>query len=82
MLSIVDKYGTIVAICVRNHASIFVSIELNHLQETCNLFEGANNLSRTIVEAYNAWQWRHNGRDGVSTHQPHDGVLNRLFRLR
>ena len=27
-------------------------------------------------------QWRHNWRDGVSNHQPHDCLLNRLFRLR
>ena len=27
-------------------------------------------------------QWRHNGHDGVSNHQPHDYVLNRLFRRR
>ena len=27
-------------------------------------------------------QWRHNGRDGVSNHQPHDCLLNRLFRCR
>ena len=26
--------------------------------------------------------WRHNGRDGVSHHQPHDCLLNRLFRRR
>ena len=25
-------------------------------------------------------QWRHNGRDGVSNHQPHHCLLNRLFR--
>ena len=25
-------------------------------------------------------QWRHNGWDSVSNHQPHDGLLNRLFR--
>ena len=25
-------------------------------------------------------QWRHNGRDSVSNHQPHDCLLNRLFR--
>ena len=25
-------------------------------------------------------QWRHNGLDGVSNHQPHDCLLNRLFR--
>ena len=27
-------------------------------------------------------QWRHNGRDGVSNHQPHDCLLNHLFRHR
>ena len=27
-------------------------------------------------------QWPHNGRDGVSNHQPHDCFLNRLFRHR
>ena len=27
-------------------------------------------------------QWRHNRRDGVSHHQPHDCLLNRLFRRR
>ena len=27
-------------------------------------------------------QWRHNERDGVSNHQPHDCLLNCLFRLR
>ena len=26
--------------------------------------------------------WRHNGRDGVSNHQPHDCLLNCLFRRR
>ena len=27
-------------------------------------------------------QWRHNDHDGVSNHQPHDCLLNRLFRRR
>ena len=27
-------------------------------------------------------QWRHNGRDGVSNHQPHHCLLNRLIRRR
>ena len=27
-------------------------------------------------------QWRHNGHDGVSNHQPHDCLLSRLFRRR
>ena len=27
-------------------------------------------------------KWRYNERDGVSNHQPHDGLLSRLFRQR
>ena len=27
-------------------------------------------------------RWRHNGRDGVSNHQPHDCLPNRFFRRR
>ena len=27
-------------------------------------------------------QWRHNGRDSVSNHQPHECLLNRLFKRR
>ena len=27
-------------------------------------------------------QWRHNGRDSISNHQPHDCFINRLFRRR
>ena len=27
-------------------------------------------------------QWRHNGQDGVSNHQPHHCLLNRLFKRR
>ena len=30
----------------------------------------------------NTLQWRHNGRDSVSNYQPHDCLLNRLFRRR
>ena len=32
--------------------------------------------------SYGALQWRHNRRDSVSNHQPHDCLLNRLFRRR
>ena len=27
-------------------------------------------------------QWRYNGHDGISNHQPHDCLLNRVFRCR
>ena len=31
---------------------------------------------------FNSLQWRHNGHDGVSNHQPHHCLLNRLFGCR
>ena len=34
------------------------------------------------VWCLNTSQWRHNGRDGVSNHQPHECLLNRLFRCK
>ena len=45
------------------------------------------NLSTDVLTLYdtrrhNALQWRHNERDTVSNHQPHDYLLNRLFRRR
>ena len=46
-----------------------------------------DNGTSQIVEIHfndreQALHWRHNERDGVSNHQPHDCLLNRLFRRR
>ena len=38
--------------------------------------------TRTQARDWPTLQWRHNGCDGVSNHQPHDCLLNRLFRSR
>ena len=41
------------------------------------------NCQRNMIELFLLGiplQWRHNGRDGVSNHQPNDCLLNRLFR--
>ena len=42
----------------------------------------ANHVPNSIKLVVISLQWRHNGRDGVSNHQPHDCLLNRLFRRR
>ena len=39
-----------------------------------------SSFTRNIFRA--TLQWRHNRRDGVSNHQPHDCLRNRLFRRR
>ena len=40
------------------------------------------NIPVSAPEVIDALQWRHNGRNGVSNHQPRDCLLNRLFRRR
>ena len=35
-----------------------------------------------MPKAFQALNWRHNDHDGVSNHQPHGYLLNRLFRRR
>ena len=37
---------------------------------------------RIILKLFMPLLWRHNGRDGITNHQPHDCLLNRLFRRR
>ena len=38
--------------------------------------------ARSTTDTMLPLQWRHNGRDGVSNHQPHDCLLNRVNRRR
>ena len=52
-----------------------------------NLFDAQNQQSVTlaimlVLRFEIPLRWRHNGRDNVSNHQPHDCLLNRLFRPR
>ena len=39
-------------------------------------------LPSDVIRKVMPLQWRHNGRGGVPNHQPHDCLLNRLFRHR
>ena len=41
-----------------------------------------NGRDKRWCHCYNPLRWRHNGRDIVPNHQPHDCLLNRLFRRR
>ena len=40
------------------------------------------NRGHSFRSTYTVLQWRHNGHDGVSNHQPHQCLLNRLFGRR
>ena len=54
----------------------------------CFLFFKGNWLSKTtaknttMTKCCVSLQWRHDGRNSVSNHQPHHSLLNRLFRRR
>ena len=44
--------------------------------------QASNAESLSMPWHHNALRWRHNGHDGVSNHQPHECLLNHLFRRR
>ena len=54
------------------------------IKEIYSKLSGTQYSYWTMIILFMYWslQWRHNGRDGVSNNQPHDYLLNRLFRRR
>ena len=48
----------------------------------CNSFENRTAMDGLYGYQIFTLQWRQNGHDSVSNHQPHDCLLNRLFRRR
>ena len=52
-------------------------------QQSC-WFMGLTAIGRGRMDyhIYSALQWRHNGHDGISNHQPHDCLLKGLFGRR
>ena len=80
------------------HAGIKVKLhirpQLNHVSKrdhscySCFYYNHADpqatydDFSTHLTNRTNTLQWRHNGNDGVSNHQPHGCLLNRLFGRR
>ena len=66
---------------IRNAQSIYISV-IKHV----SVFIPKLGIKSHFVSCWfmkingTTSQWRHNGRDGVSNHQPHDCLLNRLFK--
>ena len=54
---------------LKGYASALLDLKLDINDCSVNMFLSGLSL-----------QWRHNDRDGVSNYQPHDCLLNRLFR--
>ena len=53
-----------------------------HMNHENTPYEPWTDSTRNSHDTERSLQWRHNGRHGVSNHQPHDCLLNRLFRRR
>ena len=64
--------------CINTLTFLAPRIRLAHWS---HLFSHIHECSRWCLQ-WKSLLWRHNGRDGVSNHQPHDCLLNRLFRRR
>ena len=67
-----DLLWFIVVLCILYNVSY---AEIHCHCDTCTAIVGRTRKSITL-------QWCHNEHDGVSNHQPHDCLLNRLFRRR
>ena len=58
---------------IRSHRTYF-----NREIKKCNIWSRKNATFTTCPRHTHTLQWRHNGLDGVSNHQPNDCLLNRL----
>ena len=64
-----------------------LTVTLSNESEKADMFLNGFKIciSTVLIHMYeysSALRWRHNGRYSVSNHQPHDCLLNRLFRRR
>ena len=81
-----------VTICLQ---SLYVDVRVLSHHHTC--YTGQNRICKKCMGWWTVWevqrasfismlfpslQWRHNAYDGVSNHQPHHCLLNRLFTCR
>ena len=60
-----------------NHKYISDKFIINNKNKLLSSFQGHHKIHGAV-----AWRWCHNGPHVVSNHQPHDCLLNRLFRRR
>ena len=85
-------YKLQMAFCQDNHMECYHGKKINSQHENPSFADLPRQLAiqqtwpEVILWSYQystqQLQWRHNGRDSVSNHQPHDCLLNRLFRRR
>ena len=66
---------------VPDHRQPLSGVDYGVIRIISHALQLLNNLSPMEVgDPSVSLQWRHNGRDGASNHQPHKCLLNRLFK--
>ena len=76
ILADVRRVDNLIAWCLLPRICIFITLSAGG---------GYLSLRKSLGQAYFRFcslQWRHNERDGISNHQPHDCLFNGLFRCR
>ena len=66
----------------RRNCSTYVCLTSVISYGTTDLDQHSFDIIASCWQAPSPSQWRHNGRNGVSNHQPPDCLLNHLFRRR
>ena len=61
--------------------NLFISFMCVSVRNTCSYSWRCSTFVNLILRQWHdiSLRWRYNGRDGVSNHEPHDCLLNRLF---
>ena len=80
-----SSWVSFIDIVVRLFATSFHKILELKTSSTCSLFNAVFACCyapKCLITTCISLHWHHNGRDSVSNHQPHDCLLNRLFRRR
>ena len=83
VLTVIIFLPTFSATSAENFAKLHFHFNMP-VQQSANVWVDLwyGSTENSINNASQSLQWRHNGRDCVSNHQPHDCLLNRLFRRR
>ena len=84
-----NTHGWILYIYIYIHTYIYIYIHMHvlyskkwniHKHNSVINSSPPEQIGRHFVDDIVTLLWRHNGRGSVSNHQPHDCLLNRLFR--
>ena len=88
LLKLILIISDITVVCLKPHSWVwYISFYTNIWPYMINVFHVWPQKFHMCIIAnqqvpMNSLQWRYNGLDGVSNDQPHDCLLNRLFRRR